>query len=556
MLIKGRKRIFAPYEPEELNATTVAQILADAIPVHLENARDEDYLHRYTKGEQPVLTRTKKNRPEICNKIVENHAYEIVEFKNGYCFGSPVTYVSRSDEELNRQKLQTQGKDGDLTPVKSGDNKVNKLNTLCLNDSKPKTDSLLGEWVFETGVAYKATFPLSQRAMKRKEKSDPPFHTSVLDPRTTFCVYSTNMEQTKLLSCSYYRKHGAGLSDTVEIVVYTDEYVYKTSLPYSVPVADGSDQSTSWSDIIVTGTTQFEVEKNPIGINPIVEYDGNPNRLGSFEPVLELLDALNEMASNRADGVEQFVQSFVKFINCDIDEESFTAMKELGAIKVSSNGQYTADVDIISSELNQDQTQTLVEDMYNKVLAIAGVPDRRASAGGNTGQALIIGQGWTNAESRALSFEKMFLESEKETVRITLKILENYPEYGVTDLESSDVVTKFTRNRTDNLLNKSQVLLNLLQAGIHPLGAISISDITSDPENLFNQSAQFMLPKWSVSSQNQDQQEEPTGTNDPTGKQDLSDAKNAQRNAKANDTTTSGDNNAESDAMNKAKAGQ
>lgn len=563
MLNKGRKRIYSSYEPDELDEIAVARILADAIPVHLNNAADIDYLHNYTKGIQPVLEREKDVRPEINNKIVENHAYEIVEFKTGYCFGSPITYVSRSDiEDSDKKPAQTATADNsssvDSKPRKrKGEDKVNRLNTLCLNDDKPNTDRELADWIFECGVGYKATFPLSASAMRRKEKSAPPFHTSVLDPRNTFCVYSTNMEHSKLLSCSYHRKHGIGLTDTVEIIAYTDDNIYTASLPYSMPVADGSDEATSWLDIVVTGTTQFKVERNPIGINPIVEYDGNTARLGSFEPVIELLDALNETASNRVDGVEQFVQSFIKFINCDIDEDTFKAMKELGAIKVQSNGQYTADVDIITSELNQDQTQTLVEDMYNKVLAIAGVPDRRASAGGNTGQALIIGQGWTNAESRALSFEKMFFKSERETILVTLKILQGYPQFKVTGLETSDIDIKFTRNRTDNLLNKSQVLLNLLQAGVHPLGAISLSDITSDPENLFSMSEGFMIPKWKVNEQVnvQGSQNKPTGTDDMTNKpQDAKAAQNAQRNAKANDTTTSGDNNAQSDAQNKAKS--
>ena len=575
MLNKGRKRIYASYEPDELDAVTVARILADAVPVHLNNAEDIDYLHNYTKGMQPVLNREKDVRPEINNKIVENHAYEIVEFKTGYCFGSPVTYVSRANPEdkggLSDSKPQEtsytnnaneQQKQPSKPRRRKSEDKVNRLNTLCLNDDKPNTDRELADWIFECGIGFKATFPLSASAMRRKEKSAPPFHTSVLDPRNTFCVYSTNMEHSKLLSCSYYRKHGVGLTDTVEIIAYTDDFIYTASLPYSMPVADGSDEATSWMDIVVNGTTQFEVTPNPMGINPIVEYDGNTSRLGSFEPVIELLDALNETASNRVDGVEQFVQSFIKFINCDIDEESFTAMKQLGAIKVSSNGQYTADVDIITSELNQDQTQTLVEDMYNKVLAIAGVPDRRASAGGNTGQALIIGQGWTNAESRALSFEKMFSKSERETILVTLKILQSYPAFKVTGLETADIDIKFTRNRTDNLLNKSQVLLNLLQAGVHPLGAISISDITSDPENLFNMSEDFMIPKWKVNEQpaqlqqaNQNPDDKPTGTDDMTNEpQDADSAKNAERNIKANDTTTSGDNNAESDAINKAKS--
>ena len=197
MLNKGRNRIYSSYEPDEIDAVAVAQILADAIPVHLCNAQDIDYLHNYTKGVQPVLNRVKDVRPEINNKIVENHAYEIVEFKTGYCFGSPVTYVSRAKNDDKPQVT-------DYAPDKNeplakprrrgGEDKVNRLNTLCLNDDKPNTDRELADWIFECGVGYKATFPLSASAMRRKEKSAPPFHTSVLDPRNTFCVYSTNME--------------------------------------------------------------------------------------------------------------------------------------------------------------------------------------------------------------------------------------------------------------------------------------------------------------------------------------------------------------------------
>ena len=50
-----------------------------------------------------------------------------------------------------------------------------------------------------------------------------------------------------------------------------------------------------------------------------------------------MLDAINNMQSNRMDGVEQFVQYWVKFINCDIDKETFDQMKMSHALAVKSN---------------------------------------------------------------------------------------------------------------------------------------------------------------------------------------------------------------------------
>ena len=94
---------------------------------------------------------------------------------------------------------------------------------------------------------------------------------------------------------------------------------------------------------------------------PIFEYPANNARLGSFEIVLPLLDAINNVESNRLDGVEQFIQAFVKFVNCDITTDDFVALKELGAIKVKSADGANADVDIVTQELNQVQTQTLVD---------------------------------------------------------------------------------------------------------------------------------------------------------------------------------------------------
>ena len=49
-------------------------------------------------------TVSKDVRPEICNKITENRANEIVSFKVGYLCGEPIQYVSRNGgEEIVKQ---------------------------------------------------------------------------------------------------------------------------------------------------------------------------------------------------------------------------------------------------------------------------------------------------------------------------------------------------------------------------------------------------------------------------------------------------------------------
>lgn len=102
-----------------------------------------------------------------------------------------------------------------------------------------------------------------------------------------------------------------------------------------------------------------------------------------------LLDEMNALASNRMDGVEQFVQAFWKFIGCTLEKEEFEEFLKMGAIMVPpSDGGGAVDVDLIAKELNQQQTQTVKDDCYNAMLTICGMPNRNGgSSTSDTGAA-------------------------------------------------------------------------------------------------------------------------------------------------------------------------
>jgi len=253
---------------------------------------------------------------------------------------------------------------------------------------------------------------------------------------------------------------------------------------------------------IYTRDTYFEVindrivkeEPHALGYIPIIEYPANASRLGAFEVALPLLDALNNITSNRLDGIEQFIQSFIKFVNCDIDEKTFTALKDLGALKVKSSSTNPADVDIVSQELDQSQTQITKDDIYRTILIICGMPDRHRSlrSTSDTGTAVYYREGWTVAEGRARDTELIFKSSEKQFLKLVLRILKDIN--GV-EIKLNEIDIKFTRNKSENLLVKTQGLQNLLEAGIHPQIAISTSDLFSDPEQVYSDSREY-LEKW------------------------------------------------------------
>ena len=434
----------------EITADNVVEVLKKAMEDHELNRGEIEYLWKYFKGDQPILRRTKTVRPEICNKIVENRANEIVSFKVGYLCGEPIQYVGRSNDTAVGESICA-------------------LNEYMFIVDKAALDREVVEWQMIAGTANRMV--LDNEAFE-KDSDEAPFEMYTLDPRDSFVVYSTDVKHKRMMGVKYN----------------TDDHGFKT---YSV--------YTDKECFFIEDDKIKKAVAHGLGAVPIVEYPANNARLGSFEIVLPLLDAINNIESNRMDGVEQFIQSFMKFINCDIDEEKFKALKDLGAIKIKSADGQPADVDIVTSELDQGQTQVTKDDLYKAILSICGLPsmsDGNTSDSSNNG-AVILKNGWQGAETRAKDSELMFKRSEKETLKVVLKLCD-----GLADLKVKlkDIDMKFTRRNYDNIQSKSQVLVTMLQQPkIHPQLAFTHCGMFSDPESAYSISNQYyeeQMAKW------------------------------------------------------------
>ena len=250
---------------------------------------------------------------------------------------------------------------------------------------------------------------------------------------------------------------------------------------------------------VYTKDTLFTIENDQIvdeettyyGGIPIFEYPANSARIGAFEIVLPLLDAVNDLQSNRMDGVAQNIQSFLKFINCGVDKDQMDKLKELGAIMIKALDGQKADVDTVKTELDQAQTQTLKQDLLNAIYSIAGMPstsDGSTSDSSNNG-AVLLKNGWENAETIASQVENLYKKSEKEMLRFFLRQLRNL---GVLDMRLKDIDIKFTRRNYENIQSKSQVFTSMLAAEkCHPLLAFESCGMFSDPEGAYNMSKEW-----------------------------------------------------------------
>lgn len=449
MLLKGRREIFT--DVKEITANNISEVLKDAFDIHRLNAGEIEYLQNYERGVQPILERVKEVRPEINFKIVENHAAEITAFKVGYVFGSPITFVQRANEENGA----------------ADDKRIAQLNEMMFEEGKASQDQALGKDISVCGVGYRIVLP------KKVITGTSVFDMLRLNPRNAFVVKYNDIYRRTALGVSYVELQDG----TIRAGAYTDK---------------------SYFELESNGIGAFKViseKPNRIGIIPIVEYKNDNERMGCFERVLPLLDALNVATSDRLNGLAQFIQAILWMNNCEIDKAQMDELKDkLGLLTKSEPGN-PASVQYLTATLDQAQTQTMIDYMYDQVLQIAGVPGREQSTGGNTGQAIMLSNGWQIAETHARSMEQTFTDSEREMLTIVLRIIGLVSPGELATIKLSDIDVKFSRNRTDSLLVKTQGLMNQLQAGIHPLVAITNCGLYSDPQSVWNDSRPYM-GKW------------------------------------------------------------
>ena len=190
-VLKSSVRVITP--------ENVLDVLERARYEHEKNRSEIEYLWRYYKGEQPILRRIKKIRPEINNKIVENRANEIVSFKVGYLVGEPIQYVGRTNKKATISS-------------------ITKLNNLMTCETKSSRDQEIVEWGMICGTAYRIVLP-----KRPLFDGDSPFKIRTLDPRDTMIVYSSGVDEEALLAAKFARDE----DDREIATVYTNDRIYE-----------------------------------------------------------------------------------------------------------------------------------------------------------------------------------------------------------------------------------------------------------------------------------------------------------------------------------------
>ena len=442
--LHGRRRIFT--NEKEITGANVVEVLNKAIQEHSKNRAEIVYLEKYRRGIQPILERRKEYNTFVNNKVVVNVANQIVTFKTAEFAGKPIQYVSRG----NRPGVPA---------------KVEKLNSLMISEGKQSKDMELAYWMFTCGVGYRLVLNDKALAISTGDLLDEsPFEIYTLDPRNSFVIRANDVTQRVLAGVTY---------------VFTDEQ--RSSVTYTVYTAN------EVFTVKGSGLTANKIagrSVHNIGIVPIFEYPCNSVYMSPVEVVHDLLNAYSLVMSNRLDGIEQFIQAMMVFEGVDVSQDTLDEARQNGVIKLppTLDGK-SGHLYYLNEQLDQSQTQTLVDDIYQTILQIVGMPSQGSAntADSSNNGAVIMKNGWWNSEARRLETAGMWTEAETNFLKIALKICADAN--VLTGLKVSDVVPKFVANNYEDLLTKTQSFSTLSSAGCPPIQAFKYSHLGQDPES-------------------------------------------------------------------------
>ena len=461
----GRLPIYTSVEGA-FNPAYTEEIISEvneAMSIHIQNLIAMEYLYWYRRGVTPIWARTKTVRDEINNKINVNHAEEIVDFKNGYFCTQPLFYISRNDDEEVSEK-------------------VDQLNEYLFRSGKQTADNKMVDWFHTVGKA--------DLFVRANDDPEVPFKAFSLDPRSVFVARSLEPGEPVV-----YAVHTVTQGDKLLLDVWDKNNVYRLAGTVKGTLA------TPFPDYVATATQVIDVKPNPLKRVPIIEYYYNSVNMGAFEAVIPLLDAINALQSDRLDGVDQFIQSLLVFYNCELGEDEDgnpvtpEYIRAMGAVFLKSIGENKADLKEISSQLDQTQTQVFIDNLYDQVLSICGMPmtDRGGSRYHATGMVALVDNGWYQADTVARNTEDLFLESNIQFDEIITDILR---EKGLLDIKTTDFALQFVRNETANIQSKAQAFQTLLAAGMHPELAAKKSGVSNDPVADIKMSEKYLKMIW------------------------------------------------------------
>lgn len=429
--LKGRKRLVTTVDGSDIEA-----VLDDIKKqtARLYNQQSAKWLWDYVRNNQPILDRVDDtNGASSNNKVVVNFAAAISRNLSAYTFPKGINYLSKGSSEEYRDFV-----------TKLNDKMCMKSNNVAVQEMK---------W-YQSVCGHAYLYVNYDKA----ETHDVPFVIQCVEPWNAFVVYSA--------------------FNVYEPVYGVIEY------------SDGS-QCVFTKDRCVIINDKGEITKNELhilGEVPIIEVPNNTMRMGDFEIALTLLDAINSVTSDSVNNIHDVTKSNLVITGVakqDVENKDFSLGQVIafeGVQGINQNAFY------IHPSLDGASVQQLRSYMDTALKFVTGIPDRdtdNSASSTGVGEDIKTGQ----SDKDAIANEKtIFVEqSQRRVLEIVFNILHVHaPDLIPDGMTAADIDVDITRANRDNILTKSQAMLNFKQVGMCNEDILYFGNITNDVTGVAN----------------------------------------------------------------------
>lgn len=459
MLLLGRQKIFT--DEKVITRDNIIPVLRKAYSKHQQNAREIQELFDIERGIQP-LKRAKTKRPDIDIRVCDNIANYVKKFNIGYFWSNPIMLVQRGNKEIHQT-----------------DNEVDSAGITALNEMLKNgenisyKDQCMAEFFEIDGIGHRLV------DVKTDFDDDTLFWNDsgefvgslvniyTLDSRYAFCVYNNGVGQKKLMGITYVKSGGK-----LHFTCFTDKERFE-----------------------ISGWEIDDVQINPLGKVPIVEYERSVDRMGCFERSISEMDSLNIMISDLTNEIAQHTQEIWWGNDVDFPEDAngnAESPKSGQWVLTSSGSEKNPKIQPLSSTADNQSTLSAIDNQRRWILQKCNVPIQYdSSGGGSTGVAMDISAGWSDTEVAAMQKQQMVDKGKREELNLILKAISLVPENilpldsPIRKVHSTDVDMKYNRKKNYDLATKANSFATLVSHGINGRHALKVVELFTDVEQVW-----------------------------------------------------------------------
>ncbi len=385
------------------DADLTADEIRSFISANDEFAKEYDKKWQMYIGNHAILHKNAKDHgPD--NKLVNNLAHYIVETFNGYFMGIPpkITLDDDTDNEKLQQWNDTNSFQDKLNEIsKQADVYGRSIAFLFQNENS------------ETGVAYSS-------------------------PMNSFIIYDDSVLHEPLAFVRYTRDKNNILSGQV----YTDN---------------------EWYSFDDSANRVGEVNANQFGQVPAVEFFDNEERQGVFENAMTLIDALNNVVSQKANQNAYFDNAYLLLKGMDLDGDDGKLALNLDGnqiIYAPNEESVNGTAEFLSKPDGDAMQEHLTDRLINMIYQVCMVANLNDDSFSGNSSGVALQYKLLPMKNMAANKERKFTQALRKLYKIAFGV-ETILDTTKTEAWQ-DLKFQFTRNLPVNLADEASTAKNLV----------------------------------------------------------------------------------------------